>query len=218
MKRGILPPYTDLLDNARKDVFDSLSVFAPSFILAGGTAIMLQIGHRQSYDFDCFCQKPLPDRLLSKVGKHFGNNIIVTIDEEWMLTIRTKMGVDVSFVCHPYPLIKQPIQTTSIALFHMDDLAANKAHVIGRRPAWRDYVDLFFLLNWNLYSIENLISLAEQKFKGEFNPKLFLQQLVYFNDVKTVETIFVKRPFTPEKIKSFLEKQVEQYLKKTLGK
>lgn len=213
----MLPPFTDLLDNARKEVFESLSIFAPTFILAGGTAIMLQIGHRHSYDFDCFCQKPLSIRLMHKVRKYFGSNIIVTIDEEWMLSIRTKTGVDISFVYHPYPLIKQPIRTTSIDLFHMDDLAANKAHVIGRRPAWRDYVDLFFLLNRNLYSIENLIHLAEQKFKGEFNPKLFLQQLVYFKDVKIVESIFVKRLITPEEIKSFLEKQVELYLKKTLG-
>lgn len=99
----------------------------------------------------------------------------------------------------------------------MDDLAASKAHVIGRWPAWRDYVDLFFLLNRNLYSIENLISLAEKKFRGEFNPKLFLQQLVYFDDVKIAETVFAKKSFTPEEIKSFLEKQVELYLKKTLG-
>lgn len=214
----MLPPFTDLLDSARKDAFESLSVFAPTFVLAGGTAIMLQIGHRHSYDFDCFCQKPLPDRLLLKIKKHFGSNIVVTTDEEWMISFRTKTGVDISFVYHPYPLIKQPIRTTSIALFHMDDLAANKAHVIGRRPAWRDYVDLFFLLNMNLYSIASLIRLAGEKFKGEFNPKLFLQQLVYFNDIKIVETVFMKKSFTPEEIKSFLEKQVEQYLKKTLGK
>ncbi|MBI5452459.1 nucleotidyl transferase AbiEii/AbiGii toxin family protein [Candidatus Gottesmanbacteria bacterium] len=212
----MLPPYTDLLSNERKDVFENLSAFAPAFILAGGTAIMLQIGHRRSYDFDCFTQQPLSTRLLYKVRKNFGNDIIIVVDEEWMLTVRTKTGVDISFVRHPYPSIKQPIPTEYIPLFHMDDLAANKAHVIGRRPAWRDYVDLFFFLKWRRYSLENLILLAEKKFKGEFSPKLFLQQLVYFDDIKIMETAFVKKSFTTEQIKSFLEKQVEEYLKRTL--
>jgi len=39
---------------------------------------------------------------------------------------------------------------------------------------WRDYVDLFFFLKWRFYSIEKIITLAKEKFGGEFNEKLFL--------------------------------------------
>ncbi len=212
----MLPPYTDQLDSARKDVFERLSVFSGKFVLAGGTAIMLQIGHRQSYDFDCFSKQPLQKTLLHKARKIFGSSIVTEVDEEWMLTVRTKTGVEVSFVHHPYPLLLSAVRTPYISLFHMDDLAANKAYVIGRRPAWRDYVDLFILLKWNLYTINSLINLAEQKFAGEFNPKLFLQQLVYFDDVNVVDTIFLKETYTDEEIKVFLGEQVDAYLKNVL--
>lgn len=56
----MLLPYLDILDPERQKVFKLLKHFSRTFVLAGGTAIMLQIGHRLSYDFDCFSEKPLP--------------------------------------------------------------------------------------------------------------------------------------------------------------
>lgn len=212
----MLPPYTDRLDSARQSVFKHLSAFANRFTLAGGTAMMLQVGHRYSYDFDCFSQDPLSKILPSKIKKVFGSSLIKEVDEEWMYSVRTKDGVVVSFVHHPYPTLRKPVRTDFIPLFHLDDLAANKANVIGRRPAWRDYVDLFFFLKWKMYSMETLISLASKKFAGEFNAKLFLQQLVYFNDVRDAETIFLKESYTPKEVKAFLGRQVDAYLKTVL--
>lgn len=98
----------------------------------------------------------------------------------------------------------------------MDDLVANKAYTIGRRPAWRDYVDMFFILKWNLYSLNDVIQLAEQKFKGEFNAKLLLPQLTYFEDIHPAETAFIKETYTDEEIKHFLGDSVDAYLKTVL--
>jgi len=81
---------------------------------------------------------------------------------------------------------------------------------------WRDYVDLFFFLKWRFYSIKKIIALAKEKFGGEFNEKLFLGQLVYFDDIKIVPTVFLKESYTDDEIKSFLEKEVEAYIKKIL--
>jgi len=75
---------------------------------------------------------------------------------------------------------------------------------------------LFFFLKWKLFTIDALIALAVKKFAGEFNPKLFLQQLVYFDDIKVVDTIFLKESYSPSEIKAFLEKSVKDYLKKVL--
>lgn len=212
----MLPPYTDRLDNERQRAFSRLSAFSNRFTLAGGTAMMLQIGHRLSYDFDCFSTVPLSKILPTSVHKIFGESLIVEVDEEWMYSVRTKDGIVVSFVHHPYPTLRKPVRTEFLPLFHLDDLAANKANVIGRRPAWRDYVDLFFFLKWKMYSMEALITLASKKFASEFNPKLFLQQLVYFEDVREAETTFLKESYSPKKIKIFLESQVDAYLKTVL--
>lgn len=217
MKHPTSPPYLGQLDPVRQAVFRDLKAFADEFVLAGGTAMMLQIGHRFSYDFDCFTEKKLAhDAVLRKAKTIFGPHIRPHIRTDEVLSLKTPQNIEVTFVFHPFPLLKKPITTNSISLFHLDDLTANKGHVIGRRPAWRDYVDLFFLMKWRLYDMTTLITLAEKKFTGEFHDKLFLEQLTYFEDLEIVPTAFLKESYTPDDIKNFLSHQVELYLKSVL--
>lgn len=210
------PLYTGKLDPERQEVFEKLKKFSPDFVLAGGTAIMLQIGHRTSYDFDCFSMELLPDRLLRKAKNIFGNTILPELDSREQLTLKTASSVSIAFIYHPYKPLKPLITTSSISLFHLDDLAANKAYTIGRRPAWRDYIDLFFFLKWNLYTLDDIIRFTNEKFQGEFNEKLFLEQIVYYDDVDIFQTGFLKESYTDSQIQSFLSQKVEEYLKEFL--
>lgn len=216
MKTDTSLPYLDRLDKERQETFDKLKYFSKDFILAGGTAMMLQIGHRLSYDFDCFSAVSIRGGLLRNARKIFGESIVIKIDNSDQLTFETPQKVEVTFVLHPYPNLRPPIITPIITIFHLDDLAANKAYTIGRRGAWRDYVDLFFFLKWKLYELKEIISLAAKKFKGEFNDKLFLEQLVYFNDIPLVTTTFLKETYTDDQIKLYLEKQVGEYMERFL--
>ncbi len=212
----MLLQYLEKLSPERQEVFRELKRFDKDFILAGGTAMMLQIGHRLSYDFDCFSLSPLSSNLLRQIKKVFGLFITPRIQTSEQITFPTKNGVEITFVCHPYKLLQKPIRTDSMLLFGLDDLAANKAYVIGRRGVWRDYADLFFFLKWQLYSIDKIIALAQKKFRGEFNEKLFLEQLVYFDDVNVVPIDFIKESYDEKEIKSFLEKKVDEYIRKRI--
>lgn len=206
----------DQLNPERLKVFDKLAAFSDRFVLAGGTAIMLQIGHRLSYDFDCFCETDLPPTTLRRAKNIFGSSILPRVNTSDQISFSALPGIEVTFVYHPYLPLKQKIQTASLPIFHLDDLAANKAYTIGRRGAWRDYVDLFFLLKRGLYDIPGIIDFAEKKFAGEFNPKLFLEQLTYFSDLQIVPIEFLKESYAPSEIQSFLESQVESYVKTIL--
>lgn len=208
--------YLDRLSKERHLVFTKLKFF-PNFVLAGGTAIMFQMGDRISYDFDCFSEKEISKNLLVKVKKIFGSDIFLQIETSDMILIKTKDDVDISFVFHPYKPLLKPIKTNSIPVFALDDLAANKVFTIGRRGVWRDYVDIFFFLKRRKYLIEDLIKLAERKFGGEFSEKLFLGQLTYFDDIKIVTTVFLKEKYTDLEIKSFLEKEVRAYVKSRIS-
>ena len=212
----MLLQYLGKLSPERQEVFRELKHFSKNFVLAGGTAIMLQIGHRTSYDFDCFSVNSLPSNLLRKIKKVFGLFITPRIRTSEQITFPTKDNIEVTFVYSPYKSLEKPMLTDSMSLFHLDDLAANKAYTIGRRGVWRDYVDLFFFLKWQLYSIDRINALAREKFKGEFNEKLFLEQLVYFDDLIIVPIDFIKESYTEQEIKSFLEKQVEEYVRKRI--
>lgn len=212
----MLLQYLDQLSKERQEVFQQLKQVSKNFVLAGGTAIMLQIGHRLSYDFDCFSTHALSSNLLRQIKKVFGTYISPRVQTSEQITFANRDGIEVTFVHHPYKSLQKLISTNYMPLFGLDDLVANKAYVIGRRGVWRDYVDLFFFLKWNLYSIEKISTLAKKKFTGEFNEKLFLEQLVYFDDLIVVPTTFIKESYEEKEIKFFLEKKVEDYVQKRI--
>lgn len=178
---------------------------------------MLQIGHRFSYDFDLFTQNPITNDLLKKIKTVFNGKATIELVTEDIVLSKTPQNIDLHFVYHPFKDLKKPLNITSINICHLDDLVANKAYTLGRRPVWRDYVDIFFLIKWNYYDLQKIVSLAETKFSNEFNNKLFLEQLVYFNDISMVEPVFLKEKYSSFQIKSFLENQVREYVRSVLG-
>ena len=62
------------------------------------------------------------------------------------------------------------------------------------------------------------LEISRKKFQGEFNEALFLEQLVYFQDLEMTEIGFLKTVYSEPEIKKFLESQVSQFLKQHLGK
>jgi predicted nucleotidyltransferase component of viral defense system len=186
--------YTKFFDKDRKKIFKKLSSFDDNFVLAGGTAIMLQISHRISYDFDCFSDKPLNRKLLRECRQVFGDKINIQVDNSDLLLFTTSEGVKVDFVYFPYPKISEHVKGGSLPLFGLRDLAANKAYTIGRRATWRDYVDMFFLLR--KFDLDKIILDAQKKFKGEFSEKLFLEQLVYFKDLEVIPVEFIQQSYS----------------------
>lgn len=211
----MLPPYLGQLDAARQEVFHKLAAFDKEFILAGGTAIMLQIGHRESYDFDCFTnsKEDINPNLFRKIRRVFGQQTYKILENSEMIFAQTPQSVELNFVWYPYEALQKTIPTSSLDMFHLDDLVSSKANTLGRRPQWRDYVDIFFLIKWDYYSIDTIVDLAEKKYGGEFNSKLFAKQLTYFDDVEVRPTVFLKESYSEKEIKSYLAKQAQNYIK-----
>ena len=57
-------PRLDILPPAQRRLWDELSAVPAAFVLYGGTAVALHLGHRQSVDFDFFGNTPLDPALL----------------------------------------------------------------------------------------------------------------------------------------------------------
>jgi len=51
--------FYQVLNNKQREQLKWLKLFKREFVLVGGTAIALQIGHRKSIDFDLFKKKPI---------------------------------------------------------------------------------------------------------------------------------------------------------------
>lgn len=207
--------YPEIFDKKRQEIFYKLDSFKRIGYLAGGTALALQVKHRQSVDFDIFISKPVTNSLRLKVKKVFGlvDYYLNTSDQ---ISFKTSENIHITFVWYYFKTIRPLVKTGSINLASIEDIAADKAHTIGRRAVWRDYVDFYFLLKERYITIEKVIELAEKKFAGEFASALFLEKLGYFDDLEVVPINFLKDKPTATEIKSFLQNEVNKYLKTVL--
>ena len=201
--------HLELLDKKRKIIFEKLKAF-PDATLAGGTALLLQIAHRRSFDFDLFLEREVKKEDLLRFKKKFKIKS-VRVNTGDQLTVRTDQDIDITLVYYYYKPLFKKISTSSLPLYAVKDIAADKAHTIGRRAVWRDYVDLFFILKWGHTDILELIKLSEKKFGAEFNPILFLEQLVYFEDLEIPQISFIKEKYSPTEIQNFLKQQARKF-------
>ena len=206
--------HLEILDKPRQIIFSKLYGFKNFGYLAGGTALALQIQHRKSVDFDIFINKPINNYLRLKAKTVFPASVfyVNTTDQ---ISFTTTENVNVTF-WYIYPSLLPPTTTPSISLASVNDIVADKAFTIGKRAVWRDYVDLFLLLKKEIVTLNQTIQLAKQKFSGEFNEALFLEQLSYFKDVTIVPMDFIGSSPSPSEIQSYLETQVESYIKQIL--
>ncbi len=207
--------HLELLDKERRKVFEKLKIFSKTAILGGGTALSLQIAHRLSFDFDLFLERPLKKEDLLKIKRTF-KLAEIQINTLEQLTVITNNNVDITLLYYPYKSVFPEIVTSSLPLYAIEDIAADKAYTVGRRAAWRDYIDLFFILKNKTVDIFELIRLGEKKFGVEFNPKLFLEQLIYFEDIEVSKISFVKEEPSVLEIQHFLKQQVRLFRKKEL--
>lgn len=197
------------LDSKRLSVFKKLKAFKKYGVLGGGTALSLQIGHRISYDFDIFVKKKIENSLWKNTKKIFGNDSSKLVETSEELHLTTPENIAITFFHDDYKSLFPPIKTDSINLMNIADIATNKAYTLGRRPKWRDYVDLYFLLNDKYIALEKLITLSLKKFGNDFSKRLFLEQLVYYRDIIDFEIDYLQKPVSEEKIQMFFKKVVK---------
>jgi hypothetical protein len=162
--------------------------FMEKFGLVGGTAIALQIGHRRSIDFDMFSLEEFSNAKIKKVVSNESWTISkIYRDEKGQFTFIIG-PVQMTFFEYPY---KIEYSERLDKFFKMPDLltlAAMKAHALGRRAKWKDYVDLYFIIS-KYHSIKKIVEKSREIFAGEFNERIFREQLGYFEDINYSEVV-----------------------------
>lgn len=205
MNKNILKLHLDILDSARKSLLQALIPLTTRFVLGGGTALALQIAHRQSFDFDFFSTSLIPKKLLEKLSLNFKiKNVAVDTKDE--LTFFTNDNIKVTFLYYPFKPYNQILKSEDgLAVFPIQEIALQKAYTIGRRGEYRDYFDLYFILKNNYSDLKQVISEAKKVYGNVFDEKIFLEQLVYFKDLLNFEIVPISTKILPppEEIKSF---------------
>jgi len=192
----------------QRKIFDKLKNFT-EFYLAGGTVLALQIGHRISIDFDLFSEKEIPSWILPRIKKIFKDSKIeIIVDHSEQLTVSMD-GINLTFVKYPFPPIFKLKKYKGVKLLSTSEIAAAKAYALGRRATLKDYVDLYFILKEKYLDLSKLIEITKKKYK-EFDPRLFLEQLIYLKDVEDMEIQFLKSKVTKKEIGIFFKNQVKK--------
>lgn len=151
-----------------------------NFVLAGGTALALQIGHRISVDLDFFSEKSFSTDALYRELQKTGLKPIVQQETEGTLTAMVS-GVKVSMFHYPYPFLDKKLHWKDIDIAGIIDIASMKVMAITQRGAKRDFVDLYFILQDNPFRkiAENMV----QRYGADrINPVNIGKAIVYFSD------------------------------------
>lgn len=209
--------HEESLTKDTKRVLEALdrASFIKDFYLAGGSALALYLGHRFSLDLDWFAERffctPEFVKNLSKVGK-------LSINSESEKTLNGSLdGVKISFFEYPYHLIAPKTKYKEyVYLAGKPDIAAMKLDAIATRGTYKDFIDLYFLLEE--YDLGELLSFLREKFTGiNYNEIHLLKSLSYFEDAERGEMPKMIKKVSWEDVKKRLTATVEKYVKSMSG-
>jgi Nucleotidyl transferase AbiEii toxin, Type IV TA system len=179
-------PRLDMLPPPQRRLWDELDAVPSGFVLYGGTAIALHLGHRQSVDFDFFGDKPL-DATLLVPAIPFLAGATVTRREPNVFSCNLDRGglVKLSFFGLPWlsklsPPLIAPDNGLQVA--SLIDLAGTKASVVQQRAEAKDYLDIDALLTIGGIDLPTALAAARAIFGTKFNPQSTLKALSYFED------------------------------------
>ena len=201
--------FYDILDKKRIDLLPLFKNFKKDFYLGGGTALALQIGHRDSIDFDFFKEGEIDTKkLFGNLKEIFNGHPVLKVQEEFnTLSLIVLDDIKLSFFGYKYKLIKELVYEENLNLASVEDIGCMKLSAITGRASSKDYVDLYYILQ-NV----DLAELLEKILKKlpDLDKNLILKSLVYFEDVIFEPIMFKNNNHIDfEAVKKFLEEKVK---------
>lgn len=176
------------------------------FILVGGTALSLQIGHRKSIDIDLFSNAPFDqEALLSKLQQDFKLHAQNLVKNGIFGNIGS---VKVDMLSHQYEWIKPIIIQEGMRLASLEDIAAMKLNaIVANGSRLKDFVDIAFLSAY--LSLNTMLDCFKAKYP-QTNSMIALKSLSWFDDINfEVDIQYSKKQYSWTEIKDRIEKMIQ---------
>ena len=185
--------HKEIFTKEQQELLPLIKEFSKDFILVGGTAIALHIGHRQSIDFDLFSYGEFKNAKIKRKILRYRkiNKTHISTAGEYTLMVN---NVKMTFYDFPYKIKSSVHLDKKIRLPDLLTLAAMKAFALGNRGKWKDYVDLYFIIK-DHYSLDEISKKGKEVFGGEFNERIFREALSYFDDINYSEEVVYMKGF-----------------------
>ncbi len=173
-----------VLDQKRRGALPKFEELRSDFYLAGGTALALQMGHRDSVDFDFFTEREFDTTTLyERVKTLFGgvHEVLKTQEARNTLSVLVEGEIRISFFSYPYSLLEPCIEDEYLRVASIRDIGCMKLSAVVSRSSRKDYVDLYFILK--RIPLYDLLASAAEKMP-DLDRNLILKSLVYFGDIQ----------------------------------
>ena len=205
--------HTNSVHNDTLELLKNLQAkpYMKDFILVGGTALALQIGHRLSVDLDLFCKESFnAEQLHGELYSDFG--FIADISEPNTL-VGSINDIKVDLMKHPYPSVSEVITLDAIRMASKEDIVAMKLNAIsnsGQRV--KDFIDVYFLLK--AFDLEEMLNFYCKKYGQKYPPLHVIKSLTYFDDVESGDwpELFSEKELILETVMKRIERTVRVYL------
>lgn len=152
------------------------------WILAGGTALALQLGHRISVDLDFFRHEDFQVAPLRQALARLGKLEVPSMAPG---TLHCRLDdIRLTFSRSEVPFLHEPVPYRGLHLADVRDIAAMKVIAVAGRGAKKDFIDLYAYLEAGA-SFPDLMAVVQQRYRDtDFNVMHLLRSLVYFDDAE----------------------------------
>lgn len=180
-----LEPKLSALPAAQREIWASLAPASHlNFVLYGGTAVALHLGHRISVDFDFFRSEPLnKDQIRETFTFVRGAAVLQDMPDTLVILARMPSGpVKISFFGNiNFGRVNDPLQTCDgiMLVASLDDLMATKLKTTLQRAEGKDYRDIAAMITAGV-SLPVGLTAFRKMFDGE--PAQVLRALGFFED------------------------------------
>jgi Nucleotidyl transferase AbiEii toxin, Type IV TA system len=179
-----LQAHLEILPDSQKQIWPELRpVSELGYVLYGGTAIALRLGHRVSIDFDFFSDRELRKGLLARALPFLAASQVVQ-DQVTSFTVLANNserspvklsffgGIDFGRVGNP-----QMTQDGVLQVASLDDLMATKLKTMLQRVEAKDYRDVAAMIDSGV-ALERGLAAARQLFGSSFQPSESLKAII----------------------------------------
>ena len=207
-----MPFHPEILRADQQKLLAALGPWATArgFYLAGGTALALHLGHRESADFDWFGPDPILDP--AALVREIETTAKAAFQPTQRLEPGTVVGlvsqVKASFFRYQYALLDATVDFGPCVLASLRDLAAMKLSAIYDRGSKRDFIDVHALLGDS--GLAYLIAQLRAKYPQGSVPHL-LRALEYFDDAQEEPMPRMSRRVAWAAVKRKLAREVAAY-------
>jgi Arc/MetJ family transcription regulator len=191
-------PRLHVLPPAQQRLWAELGSVTSRFVLYGGTALALHVGHRASVDFDFFAHEDIDASTVYRSTPFLKTSTIIQQAPNTLTCLVERDGpVKVSFFGLPHlTMLRDPHQAvdTGLQVASLLDLAATKAVAVQNRLESKDYIDIDALITAGV-DLPHALAAAKRAFGDAFAPTATIKALTYFaeGDLRTLPEALKQR-------------------------